>query len=93
MLASNEEAEAAANMFEKLEGVDIHPAAAVATASLINTVKENKIDKNAIVMLNITGGGEERFRKNKNLYYLKPSIVFDINPDSDFVKTKLLELY
>lgn len=93
LLASNEEAEAAANMFEKLEGVDIHPAAAVATASLINTVKENKIDKNAIVMLNITGGGEERFRKNKNLYYLKPSIVFDINPDSDFVKTKLLELY
>ncbi len=93
LIASNEEAEAAANMFEKLEGVDIHPAAAIATASLINTVKENKIDKNAIIMLNITGGGEERFRKDKNLYYLKPSVVFDINPDSDFVKTKISELY
>ena len=44
-------------------------------------------------MLNITGGGEELFRKDKELYYLKPLIVFDINPDSEYVKTKLLELY
>lgn len=93
LLASNEEAEAAAKVFEQLEGIDIHPAAAVATATLINEAKENRIDKNAVIMLNITGGGEERFKQDKKLYYLKPSIVFDINPDSEFVKTKLLELY
>lgn len=93
LLASNEEAEAATKLFEKLEGIDIHPAAAVATATLISQAKENKIDKNAVIMLNITGGGEERFKQDKKLYYLKPSIVFDINPDSEYVKTKLLELY
>jgi cysteate synthase len=93
LLASNEEAEAATKLFEKLEGIDIHPAAAVATATLISQAKENKIDKNAVIMLNITGGGEEQFKQDKKLYYLKPSIVFDINPDSEYVKTKLLELY
>lgn len=93
LLASNEEAEAATKLFEKLEGIDIHPAAAVATATLISQAKENKIDKNAVIMLNITGGGEERFIQDKKLYYLKPSIVFDINPDSEYVKTKLSELY
>jgi len=93
LLANNEEAEIAADMFEKLESIDIHPAAAIATASLINSVKENKIDKDALIMLNITGGGEERFKQDRELYYLKPSIVFDINPDSEDVKTKLSKLY
>lgn len=93
LLASNDEAKAATKLFEKLEGIDIHPAAAVATATLISQAKENKIDKNAVIMLNITGGGEEQFKQDKKLYYLKPSIVFDINPDSEYVKTKLLELY
>ena len=81
-----------AKMFEELEGVDIHPAAAVATATLIKESKEGNLPKDAIIMLNITGGGEELFKKNKNLFYLKPSIVFDINPNSNFVKEKILEL-
>ena len=93
LLASNEEAEKAATLFQELEGIDIHPAAAIATATLIKEAKANNIDKNAVIMLNITGGGEELFRKDKELYYLKPLIVFDINPDSEYVKTKLSELY
>ncbi len=93
LLSTNEEAKAAAKLFEKLEGIDIHPAAAVATATLINQAKQNRIDKEAVIMLNITGGGEDRFKKDKKLYYLKPSIVFDINPDSEYVKSKILELY
>ncbi len=93
LLASNEEAEKAATLFQELEGIDIHPAAAIATASLIKETKENNIDKDAVIMLNITGGGEELFRKDKELYYLKPLIVFDINPDSDDVKARLMELY
>jgi cysteate synthase len=93
LLASNEEAFAAARLFEELEGVDIHPAAAIATATLISEARENNIDKNAIIMLNVTGGGEKRFMKDKRLHYLKPSIIFDINPDVDNVKAKLMELY
>ncbi len=93
LLATNEEAEAAAKLFEKLEGIDIHPAAAIATASLINMAKENCIDKDALIMLNITGGGEERFKQDRDLHNLKPSIVFDINPDEEFVKSELVKLF
>ncbi len=93
LTASNEEAQIAADIFEETEGIDIHPAAAIATATLINTVKENVIDKNALIMLNITGGGEIRFMKDRNLFYLKPSLIFDIDPDFDEVKNKLEELF
>ncbi len=93
LLADNESGKKAAKMFLQLEGNDIHPAAAIATATLIDAVKQGKVEKDSVIMLNITGGGEEKFKNNKDLYYLKPSIVFDINPDSEEVKEKILELY
>lgn len=92
LLATNEEAVEAAGIFEETEGIDIQPAAAVATASLISAVREKLIEKNALIMLNITGGGEKRFMMDKKLYNLKPSLVFDINPDTEEVKNKLIGL-
>jgi len=93
LLATNEEALKASALFEKTEGNDIHPAAAVATATLIKAVKENRVEKDAVIMLNITGGGEEKFKRNKKLYYLKPSLFFDINPDFTEIKKKIEDLY
>ena len=93
LIASNEEAIAAGKLFEETEGIDLHPAAKVAVATLMNAVKENKVEKDAIIMLNATGGGEERFRKDKKLYYLEPSLVFDINPDPEEVKARIRGLY
>ncbi|MFW5822554.1 MAG: cysteate synthase [Tangfeifania sp.] len=93
LIATNEQARAAAQLFEKSEGIDIHPAAAVATATLIDTVQRNQIDKEALIMLNITGGGENRFKAEKNLYYLQPDIVFDIDPDVDLVNKKVSLLF
>ena len=43
----------ACNLFKELEGIDIHPAAGVATSSLIKAVKDGKVQENDIVMLNI----------------------------------------
>lgn len=77
---SNEEAREAAMIFEELEGIDIHPAAAVATASLICEARKGNISPDAFVMLNITGGGEKRFKKENKVFYLKPSHIFDLNP-------------
>lgn len=86
---SNEEAARAGELFEKLEGVDIHPASAVAVASLIKSCET--IDKEAVIMLNITGGGEKRMKDGKELFYLKPAKVFGIDPSPrevlDFVET------
>jgi cysteate synthase len=92
-LASNEEAVAAAQLFENVEGNDIHPAAAVATASLINAVKEHKVEKDAVIMLNITGCGEERFKREHALFMLKPSVIFDFSPSLDEVKAKIPSLF
>ena len=86
---SNQKAREANKLFEELEGIDIHPAAAVATASLIDYAKNGQLDKDAIVMLNITGGGEERFKSEHELHYLKPTLVFDLNPTLDEVREKL----
>jgi len=93
LLSNNTELKEAAKVFKDVEGNDIHPAAAVAVASLINAVKENRIEKNAVVMLNITGGGEERFKKEHSLYYLKPVYVFEINPELEKVGKVIKELF
>lgn len=70
--ATNEELERALTTFEELEGIDIDPAAAVATASLMKNVKNGKVCRSAVIMLNITGGGEARFKKEHEIFYLKP---------------------
>jgi cysteate synthase len=93
LLASNDEAIAAAKLFEETEGNDIHPAASVAVATLINAVNDGTVNKDDIIMLNITGGGEKRFHREKELIYLKPVMVFDLDPNPEEVKNKLTELY
>jgi len=93
LIATNEEAIIAAAIFEETEGIDIHPAAAIATATLINAAKEEHVDKDDLIMLNITGGGEKRFQQEHELFYIKPSLVFDIDPDLEEVKARLEELF
>lgn len=93
LLATNEEAHEAAALFEKSEGIDIHPAAAVATATLIRAVADGTVDRDALIMLNITGGGEALFRNTHELYYLEPSLVFGTNPDPGHVRVQLEHLF
>jgi cysteate synthase len=93
LAATNEETRMAAELFRKFEGNDIHPASAVAVASLIQAVNDNKVEPDAIVMLNITGGGDEKFKSGKKLHYLQPSEVFDINPSVEEVKLALKKIF
>ncbi len=93
LVATNTEAEEACALFEKTEENDIHPAAAVATASLIQAVKNKTVEKDALIMLNITGGGEALFASENKLHYLKPDLSFDMNPDPDEVKEKIRGLW
>ena len=72
--ATNAMARKARKLFHELEGVDIYSAAGVALASLVNAVNAGKIEKDATVMLNVTGGGEEQ-----GLWY-SPSHVFSLEP-------------
>lgn len=93
LVTTNAQARKAAKLFLETEGVDIHPAAAVATASLVKAVADGRIDKEATVMLNITGGGEQLFKEGKELWYLEPSLVFPLDPDAEEVVAKTEELF
>lgn len=93
LFAKNDDARVASQLFERTEGIDIHPAAAIATATLIQAVKDGAIDKGATIMLNITGGGEKRMKEGKELFYLKPNLVFEINPEKEQVVKKVAELF
>lgn len=69
--------EEAAALFRATEGIDLHPAAAVATASLLDCTAKKLVPADAVIMLNITGGGEERYKNGRKLYYLEPRTVID----------------
>ncbi len=70
----NVEARRAARLFEELEGTDIVPAAAVAAASLIQAVAHGGIDDSDVVLLNVTGGGVQNLKDDKDCYPIKPDI-------------------
>lgn len=93
LIATNEEARAAQQLFEEAEGVDIHSAPAVALATLIRAVREGSVDPAKTIMLNITGGGEKLFRQGKELHYLRPSIVFPLDPDPADVVEQVCGLF
>ena len=76
-----------------MEGVDIYSAAGVATATLIKAVADGKVDKDAVVMLNITGGGEELLKTKREIWMLKPSHIFSLNTTSEEVVERCEELF
>jgi cysteate synthase len=93
MSASNQEAEKAAELFLRLEGIDLEPAAAVAVASLIKAVDEKMINPSGIVMLNITGGGIEKFKKEHSISYLNPEKIFALDADPNEVKRQIAGMF
>lgn len=93
LLASNQQAAAAAKLFEQTEGIDIHPAASVAVATLINAVKDGTVGKESLIMLNITGGGEGKFKSENELFYLKPELIFEIDPEVEKIQKQVTSLF
>ena len=93
MVATNAQARKARALFEETEGIDIYSAAGIATASLVKSVADGRIDPEKIVMLNITGGGEHRCQQDKELWYLEPSLVFPLTPDPEEVVAKTEALF
>ena len=92
-IADNKELAQAAAFFENLEGNDIHPAAAVALAGMIKSIDSGKIDKDKIIMLNITGGGEARFKSENNLCYKKADLIIDNNSDINTIHSNVKGLF
>jgi cysteate synthase len=71
----NDAVYAALETFLKTEGVDIVPASGVAIAVLEKAIKTGAIGRNDTVLLNITGGGEARLRRDKETYAVVPQFI------------------
>jgi cysteate synthase len=57
---TNDEMTNAMTLFAELEGIDIEPAAGIATASLIRAARASELAPDQRILLNITGGGAKR---------------------------------
>ena len=93
LTATNAQVRRALRLFEETEGIDIHPAAGVALASLIKQVADGKIARDACIMLNITGAGEKRFREEHEPVHLEPSCIFPLDVDADKVVAEVEALF
>ncbi|HWQ48352.1 MAG TPA: cysteate synthase [Methanosarcina sp.] len=77
---TREEALEAKILFESLEGIDILPPSAVATASLLKAVEAGKVGKDETILLNLAGGGYKRLKEDYTLYQIEP-VAIAKNPD------------
>lgn len=89
---SNDEARAAGTLFTELEGIDLDPAAAVCTASLLRACESGSIERNRTVLLNITGGGYERVREDYPLVPVRAAFGVPDGATAGDVKKELSEM-
>ena len=75
--ADNLEALHAQRLFEETEGIDIDPAGAVAFATLLKAARYGGIEKDALVLLNITGGGRRRQQADTKPISARPTLELD----------------
>lgn len=78
---TNEDIIRISELFEKTEGIDIHPAAAIAIAGLEHAIAAGKVSKDETIMLNITGGGEKLFKKTHEVFYKKQDLI--LHPEKE----------
>ncbi len=74
---STPEAQQAKTLFERSEGIDIVAPAGVGVAGLVKAVEEDALNKDDFILLNITGGGVERLKKDFTLHHLQPEFKLD----------------
>jgi cysteate synthase len=64
-------------LFEELEGIDIDPASAVAFATLLKAARSGLLEHDALVLLNVTGGGRIRRQTERKLIPARPALQLD----------------
>jgi cysteate synthase len=74
---TNDKAKEAKKLFESTEEIDTLNAADIAVASLLQAVENKKIPKHDTVLLNITGGGLNRLKEDRDVFQIDPNIVIE----------------
>jgi cysteate synthase len=75
----NDEVDLAMGLFEELEGIDIHPAGGVALGALMQAAASKTVGADELIALNITGGGENRIKAERDVHYLEPFVGFSVD--------------
>lgn len=79
--------------FQELEGIDIHDAPAVAVASLVQAINDGAVDRDEMIMLNITGGGDELAKSEQNAVYAQPHLVLDPDLPAEEIVAAVKQLF
>jgi cysteate synthase len=74
LVADNAAVHAAMKMFLALEGIDIEPAVGVAVACLRESVTRGMVDRESVILLNVTGGGRNRLSADHPLREVRPRL-------------------
>jgi cysteate synthase len=74
LIADNAAVRSAMCMFSDLEGIDIEPSAGVALACLCSAVGQERIGKDSVVLVNISGGGRLRLGADYPLVPAEPRL-------------------
>ena len=74
---SSEAAREAGELFERLEGCDLDPAAEVALAGLMEGLRKGTIPRGEPVALNLTGGGFRRLREVSEVREVAADVTFE----------------
>ena len=90
---TNDELHTWKKRFLELEGIDIHNAAAVAVASLAQAVSCGAVAIDETIMLNITGGGEDRAKSEQEIVYARPHLVLDPALSTEEIISEINKLY
>ncbi|MBN2050350.1 MAG: cysteate synthase [Spirochaetales bacterium] len=80
---SSEKAREAGRIFKNLEGCDLDPAAAVALAGLMQARKMGRIKREDLILLNITGGGNNHPFLTARKKTVEPDIIFRRLPGTE----------
>ena len=91
-LASNDDIIYWILQFRNLEGYDIFPAPACAVCALATAIREGRVHKEDVVMLNITGGGSLA-AMGKGYHLLEPELVLSPELSADEIIAKVDTLF
>ena len=89
-VVSREDAIKAKELFESIEGIDVMTPAAVALASMIQALENGDIKADECTVLNVSGGGVERMKKDLETVQITPWKVVSKNDDVQSVIQELL---
>ncbi len=88
---SSADAQEAGKLFSSSEGIDPDPAAAVCVAGLMRAVRSGVIKPDEKILLNITGGGYARGRKDLPRFVKAPDIMVSKETPFEKISAKVQE--